>query len=73
MIEFAIDPSLHGPLDVREIHHHVATVELIGTDIDFDHGVVSVRMFTDAVVVEQTMTVAKVDALGDEIHSHTVT
>ncbi len=41
----------------------------IGPDVDLDDRVVAVRMLADAVVVEQPMAVAEVDALGDEIHS----
>ncbi len=45
----------------------------LGADVHFDDGVVAVRMLADAVVVEQAMTVAEVDALGDQIHRLTVT
>ena len=69
VIELAIDPALHEPLDVRKIGDHVARVEPIGPDVDLDDGVVAVRMFADAVVVEQPVAVAEVDALGDEIHA----
>ena len=34
-------------------------------DIDFDDGIVPMRMFADAVVVEQPVPVTEVDALGN--------
>ena len=68
MIELAIDPALHDALDVAEVGDHVAAVEPIGAHLDFGDGVVAVRMLADAVVVEQAMAVAELDALGDEIH-----
>ena len=73
VVQLAVDPALHDALDVGEIHHHVAVVELGRADVHFDDGVVAVRMLADAVVVEQPMTVAEVDALGDQIHRLTVT
>ena len=68
VIELAIDPALDDPLDVAEVAHHVAAVERVGAHFDFRDGVVAVRMLADAVVVEQPMAVAEVDALGDGIH-----
>ena len=44
-------------------------VEPIRPDVDLDDGVVAVRMLADAVVVEQPVAVAEIDALGDEIHA----
>ena len=69
MIELAIDPGLDDALDVVEVGDHVARVERVGANLDLGHGVVSVRMLADAVVVEQPMAVAEVDALGDRVHS----
>ena len=66
VIQLAIDPGLHDPLDIVEVGHHVARVERLGLDLDFSDGVVSVRMFADAVVVEQPMAVAEVDTLVTE-------
>ena len=68
MIELAIDPAFHDPLDVAEVGDHVALVEPIGAHLDLDDGVVAVRMLADAVVVEQPVAVTELDALGDEIH-----
>ena len=68
VIQLAVDPALDEALDVGEIGDHVALVELIGADVDFDDGIVAVRVLADAVVVEQPVTVAEVDALRDEIH-----
>src|SRR4029079_5821074 len=36
---------------------------------DLCHGIVSVGMLADTVVIEQAMAVAEVDALGDRVHS----
>ena len=41
---------------------------VLGPDLDLGDGVVPVRMLADAVVVEQPMAVAEVDALGDGVH-----
>ena len=68
VIELAIDPALHDALDVAEVDDHVARVELLGADLDLGHRVVPVRMLADAVVVEQPVPVAEVDALGDRVH-----
>ena len=68
VIELAIDPAFDDPLDVAEIHHHVAVVEAVGADVDLDRRVVAVRVLADAVVVEQPVAVAELDPLGDEVH-----
>ena len=65
VIQLAIDPAFHQPLDVGKVRHHVAAVELVGADVDLGDGIVSVRMLADAVVVEQPVAVTEVDALGD--------
>ena len=57
VIEFRVNPALHDPLDVAEVAHHVAGVELIGAHLDLGDGVVSVGMLADPVVVEQAMPV----------------
>jgi len=59
VIELAIDPSLHQPLDVGKISHHVALIEPIGADVHFHQGVVAMGMFADALVVEQAVSVAE--------------
>src|SRR5476649_542481 len=61
LIELGVDPAFDDPLDVAEIAHHVAVVERPGADFDFRGGVVAVRMFADAVVVEQPVAVAEID------------
>ena len=69
VIELAIDPSLHDALDVAEINDHVARVERIGPHFDLGDRIVSVGVLADAVVIEQAMPVAEVDALGHRVHS----
>ena len=68
VIELAIDPALDDAFDVAEIADHVAVVERAGAHLDFGDRVVAVRMLADAVVVEQPVAVAEIDALGDGIH-----
>jgi hypothetical protein len=68
VIEFAIDPTFHDTLDVAEIGDHIPAIQPICSDFHFNDSVVTMRMFTDAVVIEQPMPVAELDALGDEIH-----
>ena len=68
MIQLPVDPSFDDAFDVAEIDDHVAVVEIVGADVDFHHRVVTVRMLADAVVVEQPMAVAEINALRDEIH-----
>ena len=41
---------------------------LAGAHLDLDDRVVPVRMFADAVVVEQPMAVTEVDAFGNRVH-----
>ena len=65
VIELAVDPSLDDALDVGEIAHHVAVVERAAADFDLGDGIVAVRMFADAVVVEQPVAVAELNFLGD--------
>ena len=68
VIELAVNPPLDDPLDVAEIHHHIPCVQRIGAHLDLGDRVVAVRMLADAVVVEQPMAVAEVDALGDGVY-----
>ena len=68
MIQLAIDPPFDDPLDVAEVHHHVAVVEAVGADVDLDGRVVSVRMLADAVVIEEPVAVTELDPLRDEVH-----
>src|SRR5207245_4392101 len=63
-----IDPPFHDALDVAEIADHIASVELAGAHFDFRHGVVSVRVLANAVVIEQPVPVTEVDPFGDRIH-----
>jgi hypothetical protein len=65
VIELFVDPALYNPLDVTEIAHHVARVELPGADFDFRYRVMAVRMLAHTVVVEQPMAVAEIYAFGD--------
>ena len=67
VIELAVDPRLDDPLDVAEIAHHVPVIERARADLDLGGCIVSVRVLADAVVVEQAVTVAEVDALGNGI------
>src|SRR5215208_7478728 len=60
-----INPALDDALDVAEIADHVAIVERAGAHFDFRDRVVAVRVFADAVVVEQAMAVAELELLGD--------
>lgn len=65
VIQFAVDPSLHHPFDVGEIADHVATVERTRPDFNLRDGVVAVGVLADTVVLEEAMTVAEFDFLGD--------
>jgi hypothetical protein len=55
-------------LDVAEVADHVAVVQRAGAHLDFRHGVVAVRMLADAVVIEQPVTVTKIDTFRDGVH-----
>ena len=68
VIDLAIDPPLHNPLDVAEVAHHVATVQLQRADLDLGDRVVTVRMLTDAFVIQQAVAVAELDPFGDGVH-----
>src|SRR5581483_3456496 len=68
VIELAIDPAFHDPLDVAEIADHVAVVELAGAHLDFGGRVVAVRMLADAVVIKQAVAVAELNLLGNRVH-----
>ena len=68
VIELAIDPPFDHALDVAEVDDHIALVEAIRPDLDLHGGVVPVRVFAHAVVIEQPVTVTEVDAFGNEIH-----
>jgi hypothetical protein len=69
VIKFAVDPPLHRALDVGEVGHHVAAIERVGLDLQLHDGVVPVRVFADAVVVEQPVAVAELQPLGHRVHS----
>src|SRR5438093_8946136 len=68
VVERRIDPAFHDTLDVAEIADHIAVVELAGAHFDFRHGVVSVRVLANTVVIEQPVPVTEVDALGHGVH-----
>ena len=68
VIELAIDPLLDDQFDVAEITDHVPRIERVGPNFDFGNGVVAMGMFACAIVVEETMAVAEIYALGDRIH-----
>src|SRR3990172_4510252 len=68
VIELLVDPVLDHALDVAEVAHHIAAVELAGTHLDLGDCVVPVRVLADPVVVEQPMTVTEIDAFSDRIH-----
>jgi hypothetical protein len=65
VIELPINPPLDDALDVAEIADHVAVVECAGAHLDLRRRVVSMRVLADTVVVEQPVTVAELDLLGD--------
>jgi hypothetical protein len=65
VVQLAVDPSFHDALDVGEIADHVAAIERTRPDFNLRDGVVSVGVLADAVVVEEAMTVAEFDFLGD--------
>ena len=69
MIELAIDPAFDDALDVAEVGTPCCGCRGVSvrTSISAER-VVAVRMLADAVVVEQAVAVAELDALGDEIH-----
>jgi hypothetical protein len=68
VIQLTVDPAFHNPLDVAEVANHVASIEGIVPYLDFSHRVVSVRVLADAVIVQQSMAVAELDALGHGVH-----
>ena len=65
VIDRLVDPALDDALDVAEVADHVAIVERSRPHFDLRDGVVAVRMLADAVVVEQAVTVAELDLLGN--------
>jgi hypothetical protein len=65
MIEMRVDPAFHNPLDVAEITHHVARVELRRPHLDLRDRIVAVRVFADTVVVEQPVAVTEIYLFGD--------
>jgi hypothetical protein len=68
VIQLAIDPPFDNTLDIAEVADHIAIIERAGPDLDFRDGVVAVRMFANAVVIEQTVAVTEVDAFGYRVH-----
>jgi hypothetical protein len=69
VIELAIDPAFHRVFDVGEIGHHVAAVERVGLNLHLYDRIVAVRMFADAVVIEEPVTVTEIQAFGDRVHT----
>jgi hypothetical protein len=49
--------------NVAEVADHVAAIQRAGTNFDLGERIVAVRMLTDAVVVEQPVAVAELNAL----------
>src|SRR5437867_9556924 len=68
VIDLLIDPALDDSLDIAEVAHHVAAVELSGAHFDFCDRIVPMRMLADAVVVEQPMAITEINTFSDRIH-----
>jgi len=64
VIELFVNPSFHEALDVAEVADHVAAIEVPRADFDLGYRIVPVGMLADAVVIEQAVAVAEIDALG---------
>ena len=64
MVKFLIDPGLNCPLDLGEVTDHRSLVEQGRVDLDLDDSIVTVGMLTNTVIVQQAMSIRKLDPLG---------
>ena len=67
MVKFPIDPGLDCPLDLGEVTYHRSLVEQGRADLDLDDSIMTVRVLTDTVIVQQTMSIGKLDLLGHRV------
>ena len=67
MVQLAIEPALHDSLNLGKVTHHCTLIERRGAYFDLHEPVVSVQVPARAVVVEQPMSIAELDALRDRI------
>jgi hypothetical protein len=68
VIDLAVNPSFDDALDVAEVAHHVPVVQRCGSDLNLSDCIVTVRVFADTVVVQQSVAVTEVEAFRDGIH-----
>ena len=67
VVKFPIDPGLNCPLDLGEVTYHRSLVEQGRADLDLDDSIVTVGMLTDTVIVQQAMSIGKLDPFGDGV------
>lgn len=67
VVQVCIYPRLRDVANVGEVDDHAARVGFVGFDVDFDAPVVPVQMSTLAVVLQESVSVAEVNATGDAV------
>jgi hypothetical protein len=68
VIEVVVDPRLHHPFDLAEIDDHAQRIELIALNSNDRRAIVPVQMPAFAAVIQQAMTVTKVDFASNSMH-----
>jgi hypothetical protein len=68
VVQFGIDPGAKRAFDVGKIDEHAALVERFGFQHDDGFSVMAVQMPTLPRVIEQAVSVAKIDLLTDAVH-----
>ena len=67
VVKFPIDPGLNCPLDLGEVTYHRSLVEQGRADLDLDDSIVTVGMLTDTVIVQQAMSIGKLNPFGNGV------
>jgi hypothetical protein len=68
MIEFTVNPALHNDVDVAKVHHHTSVVQRSCFNVDLSFGVVPVQMPALTFVVQQAVSVTKMDLFGNFVN-----
>src|SRR5687768_16667370 len=61
MVKILVDPGRHAVLNVREVEHHSAVVQVLCFDRNHRAAIMTVQIAAFAIVIEQPMPVTKID------------
>jgi hypothetical protein len=68
VIELFVDPTTDHIFDIREIDDHPAVIEFVGLERNDNSTIVAVKMTALSLIVQKTMSIAKVNFSCHKIH-----